>query len=84
MDFKFEKNYSSVSRPKELKFFSGRIQNKDFWLMKLNKIIFPAPKPSYTLDGFNFLPIPRIPIPQIVNDLLYHKREIYEGNLNIH
>jgi hypothetical protein len=50
--------------------------------MKLNKIIFPAPKPSYALDGMNFLPVPRIPIPQIVNDLLYHKREIYDGTFN--
>jgi hypothetical protein len=52
--------------------------------MKLNKIIFPAPKPSYALDGMNFLPVPRIPIPQIVNDLLYHKREIYDGTSDGH
>lgn len=46
--------------------------------MQLNKIIFPAPKPTYTIESPNFIPIPRRPIPEIISDQLYNKRQIQE------
>merc|ERR1711990_670675 len=46
--------------------------------MKLNKIIFPAPKPGYNIHSANLVPIPRKPIQQIISDLLYEKKEIHE------
>lgn len=47
--------------------------------MKLNKIIFPAPKPTYSLDSKSFVPIPRKHIQKIVEDLSRNRREIYDG-----
>ena len=46
--------------------------------MNISKILFPAPKPNYSIESHNFIPIPRRNISEITKLLSKETKELHE------